>query len=146
MTSTNLVPDPYFDAFTRPFINNKFEDKNCGAGPLLDIVFKEDMELQDLILNLQKNLRIAFRAISRYIDTFLELNEFYKANELVSVETIEAARQGLQKYFLLIPFSFNIILIRPTYFEQSASLSPCLLSKLCIYSYFLAPSNCYPIQ
>ena len=29
----NLVPDPFFDAFTRPMINKNFEAKTCGEGP-----------------------------------------------------------------------------------------------------------------
>ncbi|XP_062576931.1 dynein axonemal heavy chain 6-like isoform X2 [Saccostrea cucullata] len=38
----NLVPDNYFDAFTHPIINNKFEEKTCGDGPSLSTMFEDD--------------------------------------------------------------------------------------------------------
>lgn len=45
----NLVPDEYFDAFTRPIINNKFEEKICGDGPQLSSMFDDDRHLQKII-------------------------------------------------------------------------------------------------
>ncbi len=45
----NLVPDTYFDAFTRPIINNKFEEKSCGEGPSLATMFDDDKHLQGLL-------------------------------------------------------------------------------------------------
>ncbi|VDN16605.1 unnamed protein product [Dibothriocephalus latus] len=90
--TSNLVPDPYFDAFTRPFINNKFEDKTCGQGPQLRAIFEEDMLLQDIISGLQNNVNYAFNAINHYIATFTEITEFFKSNDVVSQESVENAR------------------------------------------------------
>ena len=36
LSVANLVPDPFFDAFTRPMINKNFEEKTCGDGPSLE--------------------------------------------------------------------------------------------------------------
>lgn len=99
LTLTNLVVDTYFDAFSRPMINNKFEEKQCGAGPQLRSVFAEDLELQELIQDLGDNMRKAFKAIQRYIKTFSEINEFYKENEGVTIEALEAERMGKLLYF-----------------------------------------------
>ena len=49
----NLVPDEYFDAFTRPIINNKFEEKTCGDGPQLSAMFDDDRHLQKIIHNIR---------------------------------------------------------------------------------------------
>lgn len=49
LSVTNLVPDRYFDAFTRPVINNKIEEKTCGEGPSLSAMFKDDKHLQSII-------------------------------------------------------------------------------------------------
>lgn len=46
----NLVPDNYFDAFTRPLINSKFEEKTCGDGPGLEAMFEDDKHLQVCLL------------------------------------------------------------------------------------------------
>uniref|UniRef100_A0A8C4XX85 Dynein axonemal heavy chain 6 n=1 Tax=Gopherus evgoodei TaxID=1825980 RepID=A0A8C4XX85_9SAUR len=42
LSVVNLVPDQYFDAFTRPIINKKIEEKTCGEGPSLSTMFKDD--------------------------------------------------------------------------------------------------------
>uniref|UniRef100_A0A8C3XVM5 Uncharacterized protein n=1 Tax=Chelydra serpentina TaxID=8475 RepID=A0A8C3XVM5_CHESE len=49
LSVANLVPDQYFDAFTRPIINNKIEEKTCGEGPSLSTMFKDDKHLQAII-------------------------------------------------------------------------------------------------
>lgn len=53
LSVANLVPDRYFDAFTRPVINNKIEEKTCGEGPSLSIMFKDDRHLQNIILQIK---------------------------------------------------------------------------------------------
>jgi len=49
LSVSNLVTDYYFDAFTRPIINNKFEEKTCGDGPSLTSMFDDDRHLNGLI-------------------------------------------------------------------------------------------------
>ncbi|VDL92757.1 unnamed protein product [Schistocephalus solidus] len=95
LSTSNLVPDPYFDAFTRPFINNKFEDKTCGQGPQLRAIFEEDMQLQGIISGLQNNVNYAFNAINHYIGTFTEITDFFKSNESVTQESVEIARNAV---------------------------------------------------
>uniref|UniRef100_A0A670YGW1 Uncharacterized protein n=1 Tax=Pseudonaja textilis TaxID=8673 RepID=A0A670YGW1_PSETE len=53
LSVANLVPDQYFDAFTRPVINNKIEEKTCGEGPSLSTMFKDDKHLQTIILQIK---------------------------------------------------------------------------------------------
>lgn len=38
--------------FNRPLINRKFEEKTCGDGPKLDIMFDDDQNLKGWILEL----------------------------------------------------------------------------------------------
>lgn len=49
----NLVPDTYFDAFTSPYINNKFEEKTCGFGPSLSAVLDDDKNFHTIILQIK---------------------------------------------------------------------------------------------
>ncbi|ELK30056.1 Dynein heavy chain 6, axonemal [Myotis davidii] len=49
----NLVPDTYFDAFTRPYINNKLEEKTCGLGPSLSSVFDDDKNFHTIIFQIK---------------------------------------------------------------------------------------------
>ena len=53
LSVSNLVVDSYFDAFTRPIINSKFEEKTCGDGPSLSAMFDDDRHLQSLISNIK---------------------------------------------------------------------------------------------
>ena len=45
----NLVPDKYFDAFTSPKINDRYEEKSCGEGPQLQAMFDDDKHLLSII-------------------------------------------------------------------------------------------------
>lgn len=94
LSLTNFVVDSYFDAFSRPLINNKHEEKTCGTGPQLRLVFEEDNELQTLIGGIDANIRKAFQSIQCYIATFKEIIEFYRENESVTVESLQAERAG----------------------------------------------------
>ncbi|KAM7536598.1 hypothetical protein Aperf_G00000086397 [Anoplocephala perfoliata] len=93
LSLTNLVADSYFDAFSRPIINGKVEEKIPDPGPQLEAVFAEDEELQNLIQGIILSLRRAFETIGNYIDTFKEINEFYRDNELVSVDSLRKERE-----------------------------------------------------
>ncbi|KAF7246558.1 hypothetical protein EG68_10213 [Paragonimus skrjabini miyazakii] len=90
----NLVPDPYFDAFTRPIINNKFEEKTCGIGPQLQHMFAEDTGLKEIIENVKISLSRAFQAVAAYMNTFSEIHNFYQENETITVELIQQAQKG----------------------------------------------------
>ncbi|KAH8862654.1 Dynein heavy chain 6, axonemal [Schistosoma japonicum] len=84
-----LTPDPYFDAFTRPLINNKFEDRICGIGPELKNMFTEDIVLQDIIIRIKNSLNSSFEAVNAYMNTFEEIYNFYKDNDQITIETIQ---------------------------------------------------------
>ena len=45
----NLVPDKYFDAFTSPKINDRYEEKTCGEGPQLQAMFDDDKHLRSIV-------------------------------------------------------------------------------------------------
>ncbi|TGZ67987.1 hypothetical protein CRM22_004505 [Opisthorchis felineus] len=89
----NLVPDPYFDAFTRPIINNKFEEKTCGSGPQLQHMFAEDTGLKTIIENVKMSLSRAFEAVRAYMNTFKEIHDFYHENNLITTEGIQQAQK-----------------------------------------------------
>ncbi|XP_059155726.1 dynein axonemal heavy chain 6-like isoform X2 [Physella acuta] len=92
----NLVPDGYFDAFTRPIINNKFEDKICGDGPSLSVMFEDDKHLQTLIYNIRDALSAAFNAASQYADTFEAYREFFKENENLDISAVSGVDHDVQ--------------------------------------------------
>ena len=101
----NLVPDKYFDAFTRPIINRKFEEKTCGEGPKLDIMFDDDQHLKNIENKCRECLSAAFNAAQQYADTFVPYRVFYKENEETDVEKIrndthdvEFFANSLEKY------------------------------------------------
>ncbi|KAK7497834.1 hypothetical protein BaRGS_00010968 [Batillaria attramentaria] len=89
LSVNNLVPDTYFDAFTRPIINNKFEEKTCGDGPSLSTMFEDDKHLQTIIHNIREAITAAFNAASQYADTFEVFREFYRENESLDLEAVK---------------------------------------------------------
>ena len=94
LSVNNLVPDTYFDAFTRPIINNKFEDKTCGEGPSLGTMFDDDKHLNSLMQNIREAISAAFNASNQYADTFEPYREFYKENESLDLEAVRANEHG----------------------------------------------------
>lgn len=103
----NLVPDKYFDPFTRPIINRKFEEKTCGEGPKLDIMFEDDQHLKSQENKCRECLDAAFNAAQQYADTFEPYRIFYRENEETDVEKIKTEEhdveffaKSLQKYHL----------------------------------------------
>ena len=85
----NLVPDKYFDAFTRPMINRKFEEKVCGEGPKLEIMFDDDHHLKGLESKCRECLNAAFNAAQQYAETFHPYRVFYRENESTDVDLIK---------------------------------------------------------
>ncbi|CAF3110570.1 unnamed protein product [Rotaria sp. Silwood2] len=85
----NLIPDTTFDNFTRPYINEKYEEKICGDGPDLRSMFTADYHFQDLIKDCSDSLEAGFNAAKIYADTFDEFHRFYVENENTNVETLK---------------------------------------------------------
>ncbi|XP_038058161.1 dynein heavy chain 6, axonemal-like isoform X2 [Patiria miniata] len=101
----NLVPDNYFDAFTRPIINGKFEEKTAGDGPSLTAMFEDDKHLHGVIQSLKDCITKAFDAANQYADTFEPFREFYRENESLDVEAmreqehdVEFFSEALERY------------------------------------------------
>ncbi|XP_071788570.1 dynein axonemal heavy chain 6-like isoform X3 [Asterias amurensis] len=101
----NLVPDNYFDAFTRPIINGKFEEKTAGDGPSLTAMFEDDKHLQGVIQSLRDCITKAFDAAKQYADTFEPFREFYRENESLDIEAmreqdhdVEFFSEALERY------------------------------------------------
>lgn len=94
----NLVPDTYFDAFTRPIINNKFEEKTCGDGPQLNTMFEHDLHLQKIIRNIKEALKAGFNACNQYADTFEPHREFYRVNESTDLDAVRGEHRELFSY------------------------------------------------
>lgn len=89
LSVANLVIDPYFDAFTRPMINNKFEEKSCGEGPSLGAMFEDDRHLQGLITQIKNALHRAFRSCKLYADTLAHIQAFFRENDSLDLEEMK---------------------------------------------------------
>ncbi|XP_060619679.2 dynein axonemal heavy chain 6 isoform X2 [Anolis sagrei] len=89
LSVANLVPDRYFDPFTRPIINNKIEEKTCGEGPSLSVMFKDDRHLQRIILQIKETIFSAFEAANLYASTFEKFRLFFKENESLDLAALK---------------------------------------------------------
>uniref|UniRef100_A0ACB8ETB5 Dynein heavy chain 6, axonemal n=1 Tax=Sphaerodactylus townsendi TaxID=933632 RepID=A0ACB8ETB5_9SAUR len=89
LSVSNLVPDRYFDAFTRPVINNKIEEKTCGEGPSLSAMFKDDKHLQNIILQIKETVYLAFEAANTYAATFENFRSFFRENESLDLDALK---------------------------------------------------------
>ncbi|KAL7988579.1 hypothetical protein Chor_007498, partial [Crotalus horridus] len=89
LSVANLVPDQYFDAFTRPVINNKIEEKTCGEGPSLSTMFKDDKHLQNIILQIKETIDSAFDAANIYAATFEKFRLFFRENESLDLQALK---------------------------------------------------------
>ncbi|XP_077994098.1 dynein axonemal heavy chain 6-like [Glandiceps talaboti] len=96
LSVANLVPDTYFDAFTRPIINNKFEEKTCGDGPSLASMFEDDKHLMGIVTNIKDAIIAAFNAANQYADTFEAFREFFRENESLDLELIKKEEHDVQ--------------------------------------------------
>ncbi|XP_016058014.1 PREDICTED: dynein heavy chain 6, axonemal [Miniopterus natalensis] len=85
----NLVPDPYFDAFTSPYINNKLEEKTCGFGPSLSAVFEDDKNFHTIIFQIKETIKAAFESAQLYAATFEKFQLFFKENESLDLEALK---------------------------------------------------------
>ncbi|XP_015770017.1 PREDICTED: dynein heavy chain 6, axonemal-like [Acropora digitifera] len=91
----NLVPDPYFDVFTQPFINGKIEEKTAGDGPSLATMFEDDRHLQGIIQRIKDAISSAFDAAWQYANTFEPYRQFYQENESLDLESIRQGEHGV---------------------------------------------------
>ncbi|KAG8512932.1 Dynein heavy chain 6, axonemal [Galemys pyrenaicus] len=85
----NLVPDPHFDAFTSPYINNKLEEKTCGSGPSLSAVFDDDREFHTIIFQIKETIKAAFESAQLYASTFERFQIFFKENESLDLQALK---------------------------------------------------------
>ncbi|XP_008252409.2 dynein axonemal heavy chain 6 [Oryctolagus cuniculus] len=85
----NLMPDPYFDAFTSPYINNKLEEKTCGPGPSLSAVFDDDNHFHTIIFQIKETIQAAFESASLYAATFEKFQIFFKENESLDLQALK---------------------------------------------------------
>uniref|UniRef100_A0A8C4FET8 Dynein axonemal heavy chain 6 n=1 Tax=Catagonus wagneri TaxID=51154 RepID=A0A8C4FET8_9CETA len=85
----NLVPDPYFDAFTSPYINNKLEEKTCGFGPSLSAVFDDDDNFHTIIFQIKEAIQSAFESAQLYAATFEKFQIFFKENESLDLQALK---------------------------------------------------------
>nr|KAF6307771.1 dynein axonemal heavy chain 6 [Myotis myotis] len=85
----NLVPDTYFDAFTRPYINNKLEEKTCGLGPSLSSVFDDDKNFHTIIFQIKETIKAAFESAQLYAATFEKFQLFFRENESLDLEALK---------------------------------------------------------
>ena len=92
----NLVPDKYFDPFTRPIINRKFEEKTCGDGPKLDMMFEDDSHLKALENKCRECLNAAFNAAQQFADTFQPYQVFYRENEYTDIDRLKTDSHDVQ--------------------------------------------------
>ncbi|KAM6202366.1 dynein axonemal heavy chain 6 [Rhynchocyon petersi] len=85
----NLVPDPYFDAFTSPYINNKLEEKTCGSGPSLSSVFDDDKNFHSIIHQIKETIQAAFESARLYAATFEKFQIFFRENESLDLQALK---------------------------------------------------------
>uniref|UniRef100_A0A8D2JQJ9 Dynein axonemal heavy chain 6 n=1 Tax=Sciurus vulgaris TaxID=55149 RepID=A0A8D2JQJ9_SCIVU len=94
----NLVPDTYFDAFTSPYINNKFEEKTCGPGPNLSSVFDDDKNFHTIVFQIKDTIHAAFESARLYAATFEKFHLFFKENESLDLQALKLQEPDV-KYF-----------------------------------------------
>ncbi|XP_069482525.1 dynein axonemal heavy chain 6 [Ambystoma mexicanum] len=95
LSVANLVPDTYFNAFTRPIINNKYEEKTCGEGPSLTAMFEDDKHLQTIIQQIKESIHSAFEAANLYANTFERFWLFFKENESLDLHALRQEEHGV---------------------------------------------------
>ncbi|XP_078146083.1 dynein axonemal heavy chain 6 [Centroberyx gerrardi] len=90
-----LVPDPCFDSFTQPMINNMDLEKTCGDGPCLESMLEDDKHLQSIIQNIKESLQFAFDSANMYSCTFEPFRLFYKENESLDLDALRQHDHGV---------------------------------------------------
>ncbi|XP_052828987.1 dynein axonemal heavy chain 6-like [Octopus bimaculoides] len=88
----NLLPDDYFNAFTRPIAYHSITEKTCGEGPNLGIIFEEDRILQSLKNGILDALESGFNNAVQYVNLLLPCQRFYQENESINPEHLKAPK------------------------------------------------------
>ncbi|TSN95723.1 Dynein heavy chain 6, axonemal [Bagarius yarrelli] len=91
-----LVRDSDFDAFTRPIINNKIQEKSCGDGPDLEATLENDQHLQHIIRTIKNLIQSTFDTADTYAHTFKPLHLFYKENESLDLKALAQQDHNLE--------------------------------------------------
>merc|ERR1712096_151857 len=88
LSVSSLVIDNYFNAFTTPNINGKFEEKTCGEGPKLSAMFDDDKQLHSFISGVHHSVGSAFKSADCYVSTLTSFHEFFVDNEAIDLNSI----------------------------------------------------------
>ncbi|CAI9733108.1 dynein heavy chain 6, axonemal-like isoform X2 [Octopus vulgaris] len=94
----NLLPDDYFNAFTRPIAYHSITEKTCGEGPNLGIIFEEDRILQNLKTGILDALESGFNNAIQYVNLLLPCQRFYQENESMNPEHLKAPKLDVDFY------------------------------------------------
>ncbi|GAB1605440.1 dynein axonemal heavy chain 6 isoform X2 [Argonauta hians] len=92
----NLISDVYFDAFTQPVINGKYEEKTCGDGPSLSVMFEEDKFLHQLVTNIKDVLSFAFNVANEHSNNFIQILHYYQQNDKFNSERLQKETLDVQ--------------------------------------------------
>ncbi|KAM4706665.1 dynein axonemal heavy chain 6 [Discoglossus pictus] len=95
LSMENLVPDPFFNAFTQPIINSKQEEKTCGEGPSLSTMFEDNKHLQTKIQEIKQTIDTAFKGANIYSSTFERFRLFFKENENMDFKALKQEDLGV---------------------------------------------------
>ena len=80
--------------FPRPLINRKLEEKVCGEGPSLEVIFEADAHLMELQDGVYGSISKAFSMANAYRAKFEPYREFYVENEDMDVEAMTQEEHG----------------------------------------------------
>ena len=100
----------------RPLINHKLEDKVCGNGPSLDIIFRDDTHLLKLGQDVTDCIGRGFDVARDWASKFELYQMFYNENEALDLVQLEKDDHGQQELFFTTVFFFmnyshNLLLI-----------------------------------
>ncbi|XP_067839723.1 dynein axonemal heavy chain 6 [Heptranchias perlo] len=89
LSVANLVSDSYFNAFTRPIINKKIEEKTCGEGPNLAAILEDDKHLVETIENIVNAIYAGFHTAAQFAEMFETFRLCFQENESLDLEILK---------------------------------------------------------
>ena len=78
----------------RPLINRKLEDKTCGEGPSLEIIFEDDGHLLKLSQGVLNCIGRGFTIATEWASKFEPYRAFYDENEELDLEKLQEQEHG----------------------------------------------------
>ncbi|XP_055488365.1 LOW QUALITY PROTEIN: dynein axonemal heavy chain 6-like [Leucoraja erinacea] len=99
LSISNLVSDSYFNAFTRPIINKKIEEKTCGEGPNLAEVLEDDNYMVETIQKIMECVQEGYRAAFTFAEMLEIFRECYQENESLNLAAIKKEEHDI--YFFV---------------------------------------------